>query len=367
MKKMNLLLLVVLGISMLACDGDKEYRGDWALGVAFGGEPRTAAVSFVIDNIAYVGTGYGTPNAEFKNFKKFVNGSWQPAPSLPDTLDGREVKGRHGAVAFVIGDRAYVGTGYVAALVNDTTSRDLEWLDDFYKFDATTGTWSRVADFPGPKRRDAVAFAINGHGYVGTGQGENGYIYKDFYRYDPAANTWTEIPFDGEARYGAVAFVIDGAAHVCLGASGINRSMLATDHYKFVPTSNGDGTWEKMQSLVDTPENRGDTFYDRIQRRHGVAFIAGNNGGEYAHVATGSNAYTWWYDHKRDLWHEVEELPVGTQRAPNVAQAVAFSIRDASGTARGYFTTGGTTLDASPSAQTWTFIPNVKEDRGNDY
>jgi hypothetical protein len=264
-----------------------------------------------------------------------------------------------------------VGTGYVASFVNSSTGekRDLEWLNDFYKFDATTETWSRIADFPGAKRRDAVAFAINGYGYVGTGQGDQGYIYKDFYCYDPAADTWKEITFDGESRYGAVSFVIDGAAHVCLGASGSNRSTLSTDHYKFVPTSNGDGNWIKMQSLTDKPKNYQDAFYIHIPRCYGVAFIAENNEEEkeYAYVATGASTYTWWYDHKRDLWHEVEGLPIGTNRAPNVSQAVGFGIRDASGTLRGYFTTGGTTFDASPSAQTWTFIPNIKEDRGNDY
>ncbi|MDR0766420.1 MAG: hypothetical protein LBF09_05755 [Odoribacteraceae bacterium] len=373
MRKFSLLLLAVLGISAMACDDDEKYRrdwgdwGDWAKGVSYGGEPRTAAVSFVINNVAYVGLGCGASNVEFKNFYKFENGSWSLSTTLPDKrVNGDTVQGRHGAVAFVIGNCAYVGTGYVAAYNNIShgIKREKEYLKDFYKFDVTTGAWTQLPDFPGKGRRDAVAFSIGGYGYVGTGWGYGDgnaaeMPYKDFYRYDPNTNTWQEITYDGAARYGATAFVIDGAAHVCLGQE--TNSVYATDHYKFIPGTNGDGTWVKMQSLIDKPRNRQDAFYARIQRDHAVSFIARNNEeeGEYAYVATGRNQYTWWYDHKRDLWHEVEDL---ASLAPNVRQAVAFSIDGV-----GYFTTGGTSHDDVPTAQTWYFIPNVKENRGNDY
>ncbi|MDR2414562.1 MAG: hypothetical protein LBD64_06215 [Odoribacteraceae bacterium] len=370
MRKFNLLLLAVLGISAMACDDDEEYRGDWAKGVSYGGEPRTAAVSFVINNVAYVGLGYGASNAEFNSFYKFENGGWSSATSLPEKRVGSDtlVKGRHGAVAFVIDNCAYVGTGFVAAYTNPGTGakREKEYLRDFYKYDAATNTWTQLPNLPGKGRRDAIAFSIGGYGYVGTGRGfgEGGaseMSYKDFYRYDPKTNEWKEITYDGNARYGAVAFVIAGAAHVCLGQE--DNSVAALDHYKFIPGSNGDGTWVKMQSLADKPKNRQDAFYGRIPRYYAVSFIAKNNEeeGEYAYVTSGSGSnglYTWWYDHVRDLWHEVEDLP--TRAA--ISQAVAFSIN---GT--GYFTTGGTSFDATPTAQTWYFIPNVKEDRGNDY
>jgi N-acetylneuraminic acid mutarotase len=367
MRKLNLLLLAVLGFSMMACDDDEEYRGDWAKGVSFGGEPRTGSVSFVIDNIAYVGLGYGVNNVEFNDFYKFSNGGWM---RQQDTLVG---PGRHGAVAFVIDKCAYVGLGYISSYTNYTTGleRPKEWLKDFYKFDATTGVWTRLPDFPGNGRRDAVAFSIGGYGYVGTGRGlgaggSSEMPYKDFYCFDPTTNTWKEISYAGAARYGAVAFVIGGAAHVCTGME--DNSAYATDHYVFTPGTNGDGTWLRRQSLLDKPRNRQDAYYNRIPRVHAVSFIASNNEEEkdYAYIATGySNVqYTWWYDHVRDLWHEVEDLPIG--RAPSVRQAVAFTLEEG-GIKRGYFTTGGTTLDANPVSQTWYFIPNIREDRGNDY
>ncbi len=63
----------------------------------------------------------------------------------------------------------------------------------------------RNADFPGGARYEAVAFGLGSFGYVGTGfDGSN--ALKDFYQYDPASDTWTDIGFSGNKRYGAVAF-----------------------------------------------------------------------------------------------------------------------------------------------------------------
>ena len=41
----------------------------------------------------------------------------------------------------------------------------------------------------GGKRRDAVAFVIDGKGYVCTGI-DNGVYEEDFWQYDPASDTW---------------------------------------------------------------------------------------------------------------------------------------------------------------------------------
>jgi hypothetical protein len=308
--------------------------------------------------------------AEFKDFYKFSNGAWRPAEgALP-----ADVKGRHGAVAFVIGNNAYVGLGYVAAFGSGQTKRDKEWLNDFYKYDALTGTWTKLPDFPGQKRRDAIAFSINGYGYVGTGRGlgqggADEMSLQDFYCFDPTTDTWSlmDTPFPGVARYGGLAFVIGGAAHVCLGAE--NNGVYARDHYKFIPEANGKGTWVKMQGLWDKPKNHQDAFYGRIPRAHAISFIASNNEEEkdYAYIATGdyNQQYTWWYDHKHDLWHEVEDFPAVVGTAV-VRQAVGFTIEE-NGIKRGHFTTGGTSYDANPVSQTWYFIPNVRENRGNDF
>lgn len=121
---------------------------------------------------------------------------------------------RTNAVSFVIGDVGYIGTGYT----NETVAR----VKDFWAYNTRTKIWSQVADFPGSGRNDATAFVLKGKAYVGTGYDyvltiDNGYK-KDFYEYDPIANNWDRIAdFVGGTRQFATSFVVNDRAFVGLG------------------------------------------------------------------------------------------------------------------------------------------------------
>ena len=135
---------------------------------------------------------------------------------------------RNNAVSFVIGDTAYVGTGD-----QGTTT-----LTDFWKYIPATNTWTQIADFPGVKRTGAVAFVINGKGYVGLGRegsGSNSARYNDFYQYDPVTNQWDLIaPFGGTGRNNAIAFTINGKAYVGTGEDGYRE--YTDDLWEYDPT-----------------------------------------------------------------------------------------------------------------------------------
>jgi N-acetylneuraminic acid mutarotase len=75
---------------------------------------------------------------------------------------------RSSAVAFSIGQKAYVGTGFDGSHI----------LGDFYELDAGENTWTKM-DFPGGCRYEAVAFSIGNLGYLGTGFDGNTAL-KDF-------------------------------------------------------------------------------------------------------------------------------------------------------------------------------------------
>ena len=66
---------------------------------------------------------------------------------------------RTDAVAFTIGNKAYLGTGY------DGTDR----LKDFWEYDPLVNQWTKKTDFPGAARNGAVGFGTNSKGYIGTG------------------------------------------------------------------------------------------------------------------------------------------------------------------------------------------------------
>lgn len=395
MRTFNLLVLAILGLFVAACDDD-DHLGDWAKATQFSGAPRESSVCFEYgegeDKVVFVGLGYGAKGEEFNDMYVFEKGAWTelkgegstfPAGPNPhrDGLNDDENpngNGRHSAVAFVIGDYAYVGTGYVTTYTGATSSaenRVRTYFKDFYRFNLKTRKWDSKEDFytelpaEAEARRDAVAFSDGKYGYVGTGAGENDRVFKDFFRFDPNGNggkgAWEEIDFVGEARYGGTVFVINNAAYVCLGASTVGNS--GGNVYDVSKFDFGTGQWTPMQALADKPHNKQDKDYGRIPRRYAVSFVSdrGSNGKAYAYIATGigGNSNTVWrYNHEKDQWHQMESLSV--QYYSTIVGAVGFSYNG-----YGYFSLGSNAIDANSGhmIDTWRFIPDVKENRANDY
>ena len=84
-----------------------------------------------------------------------------------------------------------MGTGYNVVTI----------YKDFWEYDPATDTWTQKADFGGTARTGAVGFSIGSKGYIGTGHMIGSLLQKDFWEYDPAANTWTQkADFGGTAR-----------------------------------------------------------------------------------------------------------------------------------------------------------------------
>ena len=106
---------------------------------------------------------------------------------------------RSESASFVIGDYAYVSTGY-----NSSGKR----LNDLWQYDPQKDEWNQKANFPGVPRNSAIGLTIGNIGYLGTGyDGKN--ILKDFWSYDPSTNNWNQkSEFAGSARFDAVAFAI---------------------------------------------------------------------------------------------------------------------------------------------------------------
>lgn len=136
MRTLNFLVLAVLGLIFASCDDD-DHLGDWEKSVEFGGAPREAAVCFTDPETGtvFVSLGLGAKGVEFTdtyyfndedegrlNWKK-VTGENSDFPAPMNTGKGENLgNGRHSAVAFVIGEWAYVGTGYVPAFSFGTTN-----------------------------------------------------------------------------------------------------------------------------------------------------------------------------------------------------------------------------------------------------
>jgi hypothetical protein len=104
--------------------------------------------------------------------------------------------------------------------------------------------WIQKASFGGAGRHRATGCANSHRGFLGLGH-VNGtgqdISYKDWWEYDPAADTWTQRADFPVSTHGAVSFVVDNCPVVGGG------SALSTQFYKFDPTMN---TWSPIANCI---------------------------------------------------------------------------------------------------------------------
>jgi len=316
-------LFMALGSSCSKSSSSTDLVGDWFRSNDFEGVARTEAVSFVIGDKAYVATGYQKDDIRLKDLWEYnqSNGTWIQKADMPGVA-------RNAAVAFSINNVGYVGTGY------DGTS----YLNDFWSYNPSNNTWDSIAPFGGSARYGAVGFSINNQGFVGTGFDDN--YLKDFWAYNPSSNSWSQTAsLGGTKRKDAIAFVFNNTAIV---ATGINNGAFPDDVWAF------DGNnWTEKTRLANISDESFDDNYASILRSNASAFVM-NNVGIISNGTTGSvTGTTWAYDPATDVWTQKTAFE-STQREG----AVGFSLNN-----RGYVATGNNS--ASRFDDMWEFNPNA--------
>lgn len=272
--------------------------GNWIKRSELDGVARTEAASFVIGNLAYIVTGYDGTNRLNDIWSYDANkNSWSQKAQFPGVA-------RSSAVGFTVDSLGYISTGY------DGVNR----LKDTWQYSPASNTWKQRADFGGSARYDAVAFGINHSGYITTGY--DGNYTKDFWEYTPANDTWTQkTSLGGSKRSQAVAFVYNNIAYV---VTGINNGLVVNDMWAYDPSTS---TWSQKRNISNTSTDSYDDDYTDIQRYNAVAFIMGDK----AFITTGENgAYiskTWQYNFSDDTW----ERKTAYERSSRTG-AIAFTV-----------------------------------------
>lgn len=199
------------------------------------GPGRYFAVSFAINDIAYLGLG-STDLSSFTHPQDFWK--YNPETDVWTQIANFPADGRREAMAFSIGDKGYAGGGYRGGLD----------LVDFYEYDAIKDEWdSSSIDLPVGKSQ-GVAFAFNGKGYTGLGLGPGSdpgtfERYNDFYELIPGSG-WSKIEdFPASPRSFAAGFAIGGRGYVCGGFDFTYRN----DFWEFDPTRSP--SWRQKTSL----------------------------------------------------------------------------------------------------------------------
>ena len=101
--------------------------------------------------------------------------SWLQRADLGNT-------GRHRATGFAIGNKGYAGLGHV-----NGTGQNIVYKD-WWQYDPASNSWTQKADYVAPSYA-TIAFGTSTKGYVGGGTAYN----NEFFEYNPTTNSWQTI------------------------------------------------------------------------------------------------------------------------------------------------------------------------------
>lgn len=386
-------MLTASAVTFTSCEDEdnEELLGNWVqTGSEISGTARGSAVCFQIGNVAYVGTGANTQKTEekerFRDFYKCeVTGNditvdelyyrrygsvnvpiaWSArwdrtaigVTSMPDAAPAR-----NGAVAFSLNGKGYVGLGYDG----------IRYLKDFWEYDpegtpnpadypslsdsikalfSKTGSWRRIADYPGDSCRYAVAFVIDGNAYVGTGEDYDYNYLSDFYKLDGTTLKWTPIKSIGNSRSQATAFSYKGKGYVFGGVSSG-----PVDWFEcYDPVTD---KWDRLSRTGNHTDYEFDDDYGSLTTYGCTSFILENNGRPKAYVVGGSTSgsagYSCWeYDITNDYWIQKTSLERNPRKFA-VSYVLKFGDREVP------FIATGCVGDISVTASGGTFYKDVE-------
>jgi len=234
---------------------------------------------------AYAENSFGRDSGEVRSYQ--TPPIWTPRRIFPP-----ESRGRGGI--FLLADRIYMVCGVKSPSAE-------AFVSDTWEYSIAPNDWSTAdsISFPGEKRRYPVVFTIENRAFVGTGSLPSGIPSKDFYQFNADSRKWQEVatPDDFEARTQAVAFSLNGKGYVVGGYSANIVNLNDVWQYTY---SDADGYWKKMNNF---PAG----FYGGISiSNNSRAFVGFSDVSEFRRIL-------YEYNEKDDSWTVFTTLPNDTK------------------------------------------------------
>lgn len=219
----------------------------------FPGTPRDDASTFTINYKVYCGLGLDAGFSCTSDFKIFdlTTETWSNGVSLPS---GEE---RQYASGF-----SHQGFGYIFGGINCSAA----YLADFWKFNPATNSWTSLPDLPAIGRAGAVSFVLEDTVYIVGGKTNGGSITSQVWAFDLINQQWsqkTNLPIDGIWR--GVSFTANSTGIIGLGK--LNDGTLNTECYHYFPLTD---TWQLIPQLNLVP-----TTYSMFSQIGNVGFVYG--------------------------------------------------------------------------------------------
>jgi len=343
----------------------------WSSKASFTGTARYGANAFVINDIAYVGTGYdGANKSDFYSYKPnsapeisttaisaisttsassggnvLANGGealtarglvWSSNTNPPTISDyeGITTNGTGtGAFTQTINALCPGTTYYVRAYATNSIGTSYGAVQTFTTTASAGDIWVQRTSFPNT-RRWGFANSSSTRGYHGCGY--DGTTWQnDFWEYNPNDNTWTQkANFAGNSRVNIPSFVIENKIYTATGNNGVT---LQTETWEYDPSSN---IWTSRAAFIGNARNSGVGF-----AINGRGYICGG------YDLTNWRAELYEYNPIANSWIQKSNIPNSGRE-----QLVAFTIGNLSYVGLGY--NGVTSLNDfysyNPITDTWT-------------
>ena len=256
----------------------------WSQKANFTGAPRKEAVSFVVGQTAYVGTGASLSGLK-KDFYAYDpnTNTWTQVADFAGTP-------RQAAVGFSMANYGFVGTG------DDGTLRQ-----DFWMYEPDSDQWIQKANFPGAARSGACGWAAFPVCYLGTGEDAAHVFHKDIWEYNYYLNAWTQrADLPGVGRKNAIAFALDGWGYI---GTGYNSGLFLDDLWAYSGTA---ATAQITPELIKVYPNPSTDFIMIPNQEIPIELLCTDLAGKQFHLdceAKGNN-----------LWIDVNSLPFGNYK-----------------------------------------------------
>ena len=184
-------------------------------------EQRIHPAMVALKGKVFVGMGGGTFSGNMKDWWEYdvATNTWSQKTNFPSVK-------RHHPYQFGIGDYVYTGFGHGNGI-----------FDDWYRYDIDAGTWTQLEYLPAEGRVAGTQLSFNGRGYVLSGDGDDHSSMEtgEFWGYDPATDTWEELPVHpGTSRWAPASFVIGSEVYLINGTTYVNQTNeYVSEIYKF--------------------------------------------------------------------------------------------------------------------------------------
>ncbi len=224
-------------------------------------------------------------------------------------------------------------------------------------YDPATNHWTYLGTIPVPQTHSGIAVddSTGSIYFVGGLRGNYpGVATSDVYRYDTAANKWTQLPSLPQPMGAGNAQIVDGELHYFGGIGADSRDIDFSTHYVIslsdLNSGNSNVSWA---TAADMPTPR-DHFTSAVV--NGKIYVMG---GEVGHdLLHQQQVETDAYDPATDTWTRLADMPIPKSHDESGTFVVDGKIVVAGGQVDDYLSTSNVS-EYDPATNRWFILPSL--------